>query len=266
MKKAKWITSLFAFAILSVMCVQFADYNAKQKYTEVSKGFSIPVGNYILLAKDSDVDGDGKPDKIYVYGEKKNNNAEYAERINLAVVYTKNGFVKKTNVSHIKGYVCDVNVCDFTGNKNQDVLLKTFTDETKSVMTAFVADFGYDIPKNIMADFRGVSPSFSFSEGFVVNCSFANGQKFSVNLGNRKEILIEKGFFDEYGEITASEQVYAKPFYEIDARDCDNDSKYELEGIQKIVAGKEETELFKIHSVHKFSGNKWDIIKIEVKY
>ncbi len=266
MKKTKWITSLAAFCIMSVMCVQFAGYNAKQKYIEVSNGFSIPVGNYILSASEYDVDGDGKGDKIYVFGEKKNTSSDYAERINLAVVYAKNGFVKKTNVSHIKGYVGGVEVCDFTGNKNKDVLLKTFTDEQKSVVSAFVADFGQDIPKNIMADSRGISPSFSFSDGFVINCSLANGQNFSVNLENRKEILAEKGFFDASGKVLANEKVYAKPFYEVNALDYDKDSKYELEGKQKVVAGIDETELFKICSVQKFSGKRWDITKIEVKY
>ena len=44
---------------------------------------------------------------------------------------------------------------------------KIFTDEEKSVMSATVADFGYDIPKIIMADSRGISPSLSFLDEFV---------------------------------------------------------------------------------------------------
>lgn len=255
-----------AFCVMSVACVQFADYNVKQKYIEVSKGVSIPVSNCVLLAKDADVDDDGKSDKIYVYGEKKNNDSEYAERINMAVVYAKNGFVKKTNVSHIRGYVCDAEVFDFTGNKNKDVFLKTFTDEQKSVMSAFIADFGQDIPKSIMADSRGISPSFSFSDGFVVNCDLVNGQKFSVNMKNKKELLISNGFFDEKGKLLYDAKVYAKPFFEVSARDLDEDLKCELEGVQKVVAGKEETELFKIYSVQKFLDNKWNLMKVEVKY
>lgn len=266
MKKTKWITSLFAMSVVLIMCVQFADYNAKQKYIEVSKGFSIPVGNYILMTDESDMDGDGKGDKVYVYGEKKNIGEEYAERINLAVVYAKNGFVKKTNVSYIKGYVCDVEVQDFTGNKNKDILLKIFTDEEKSVMSATVADFGYDIPKIIMADSRGISPSLSFLDEFAVNCSFLNGQSFSVNLENKKKELTAGGFFNENATLLSDVKVFAKPYYEISAIDADEDGRYELAGVQKVVAGKEETELFKIHSVQKFSGKTWNLVKIEVKY
>ena len=266
MKKTKWITSLAAFCVMSIICVQFSGYNAKQKYAEVSKGFSVPVGNFVVLVKEIDVDSDGKDDKIYVYGEKKSQDSEYAQRLNLAVVYAKNGFVKKTNVSYIKGYVCDIEVLDFTGNKNKDILLKTYTDENKSVMSAFVADFGYDIPKNIMADFRGISPSFDFEEGFVVNCNLANGQKFSVNLENKKELLTECVVFDENVKLLKSEKVYAKTFCNINSVDYDNDLHYELAGEQKVVFGNKETELFSINSVQKYSGKKWDLVKIEVKY
>ena len=251
---------------MSVMCVQFAGYHTRQQYVEVSKGFSIPVGNYIIMSCDYDVDCDGKPDQIYAYGEKKNPGSRYAERINLAVVYAKNGFVKKTNVSHIKGYVCGVEVHDFTGNKNKDILLKTFTDENESVMSVFVADFGYEIPKNIMADSRGISPVFAFADGFVVNCSLLNGQNFAVNIVNKKQILIENGIYNQEGGLISNEKVYANPFSDVKATDSDDDMQCELEGVQKVVAGKNETELFKIYSTQKFSENRWDLIKIEVKY
>lgn len=266
MKKTKWITSLFAFVVVSIMCVQMADYNAEQKYKEVSKGFSIPVGNHILLAKDADIDGDGKEDKIYVYGEKKNNKTEYAERINLAVVYAKNGFVKKTNVSHIKGFAYDVEICDFSGNKNKDVLLKTFTDQQKSIISAFVCDLGQNIPKNILSDSRGVTPDFAFADGFVVNCRLVNGQNFSVNLEDKKDILVSCGFYDESGQLKENKKVYAKPFYEVHAVDYDKDSKSELSGVQKVVAGEKETELFEIHTVQEYSPPGWNLTKIEVKY
>ena len=266
MKKFKWITSLFAFVFMSIICARFAGYNAERKYVEVSKGFSIPVSNYILLVKEADMDGDGKEDKIYVFGEKKNNETEYAEKINLAVVYAKNGFVKKTNVSHIKGYVYDVEICDFTGNKNKDVLLKTYTDEQKSIVSVFASDFGYDIPKNIMSDSRGTTPDFTFADGYVVNCRLTNGQNFSVNLENKKELLIKNGFFDESGQLKVNKKVYAKPFCDVKAIDYDNDSKSELAGVQIVVAGEKETELFKIHTVQKYSGSKWELAKIEVKY
>lgn len=266
MKKIKWVSSLTAFCVVTLLCVQFAGYNARQKYIQVSKGFSIPMGNYILLTKEADVDCDGKNDRIYVYGEKKSKDAEYAERINLVVVYAKNGFVKKTNVSHIKGYVDDVVVQDFTGNKNKDVLLKTFTDEGKSIISVFVADFGYDIPKTIMADSRGISPSFSFAEGFVVNCSLINGQNFSVNLESKKQMLVGKGVFDDNGKLVKSEKVFARPFLKVDAKKSDKDKGYELEGVQTVVFGGKETELFKIYSVQKFMGRKWELIRIEVKY
>lgn len=266
MRKTKWITSLAAFVLVSIACVQFSGYNAKQKYVEVSKGLSVPVGNCVISEWEADVDSDGKPDKIYVYGEKKNKEDDYAERINLAVVYAKNGFVKKTNVSHIKGYVGGVEVRDFTDNKNNDVLLKIYTDADKSVMSAFIADFGQEIPKNIMGDSRGINPDFSFAKGWILNCSLSNGQQFSVNLEKKKQILIEKGIFDEVGELLKNEKVYAKYFCDINALDYDGDSQYELEGVQKVVAGQDETELFKMHSVQKFSGKTWGLVKIEVKY
>lgn len=251
---------------MSLICVQFSGYNARQKYVEVSKGFSIPVGNFVIFERSYDIDSDGKPDKIFVYGEKQNNETEYAERMNLAVVYGKNGFVKKTNVSHIKGYVCDLEVQDFTGDKHKDLMLKTFADENKSVMSVFVADFGQEIPQSIMGDFRGISPSFSFGEGFVVNCSLINGQNFSVNLENKKELLTESGIFDESGKCTKEEKIYAKPFCDIKPVDFDSDMQFEIEGTQKVVFGNKETELFSINSVQKYSGKKWDLVKIEVKY
>lgn len=266
MKKSKWIVSLLAFAIVSVMCVQFAGYNAERKYTTVSKGFSIPVGNYILLMRDLDADGDGKDDKIYVYGEKNNEETEYAEKINMALVYAKNGFVKKTNVSWLKGYVSDIEVQDFTKNKNKDILLKVFSDEQKSVLTGFVVDFGYEIPKTVFRGSAGVSLSFSFADGFIVNCSLLDGKQFSVNLENKKDILKEKGIFDESGKFLGKEKVYAKPFFELSAKDDDSDGTGELKGSQKVISSVSETELFIIDTVQKYINDRWNVTKIEVRY
>ena len=266
MKKIKWVSSLTAFCVVTLLCVQFAGYNARQKYIQVSKGFSIPMGNYILLTKEADVDCDGKNDRIYVYGEKKSKDAEYAERINLVVVYAKNGFVKKTNVSWVKGYVGDVEVQDFTSNKNKDVLLKVFSDEQKSVLTGFIVDFGHDIPKSIFAGYTATYASMAFEDGFVVNCSLANGQQFAVNLANKKEILIQKGIFDETGRYLGKEKVYPKPFFELSAKDQDGDLIGELCASQKVISSVSETELFIIDSVQKYTNNKWMTSKIEVRY
>ena len=266
MKKSKWLVSFFAFSIVSIMCVQFAGKNAQQKYVQVSNGFSLPVNNYILLIKDYDIDGDGKDDQIYVYGEKKNEEAEYADKINMAVVYAKNGFVKKTNVSHLKGFVLDVEVADFTNNKNKDVLLKVFTDQNKSVLSGLVVDFGYDIPKSIFNKFSGVSPVFSFADGFLLNCSLTNGQHFSVNLSAKKDILIKKGVFDNQGRCVLAEKVYSKPFFELSAKNDDGDKTSELFGLQEVVLGSDETVLFKIFSTQKFKNNEWYVSKIEIKY
>lgn len=266
MKKTKWLFSFSAFVIVTIMSVQFATQNAEQKYIEVSKGFSLPVGNYILLMRDIDVDCDGKDDKIYVYGEKSSEEAEYAEKINIALVYAKNGFVKKTNVSWVKGYVGDVEVQDFTSNKNKDVLLKVFSDEQKSVLTGFIVDFGHDIPKSIFAGYTATYASMAFEDGFVVNCSLANGQQFAVNLANKKEILIQKGIFDETGRYLGKEKVYPKPFFELSAKDQDGDLIGELCASQKVISSVSETELFIIDSVQKYTNNKWMTSKIEVRY
>ena len=166
----------------------------------------------------------------------------------------------------IKGFVSGVEVQDFTGNKNKDILLKTYTDENKSVMSAFVADFGYDIPQNIMSDFRGISPDFSLIDGYVVNCKLINGQEFSVNLENKRQMLVENGVFDDFGKVKTDKKVYANTFCGINAVDYDGDLQYELEGVQSIVAGGNEMELFKIYSVQKFMDGKWNLVKIEVKY
>ena len=265
MKKSKWVVSFSAFVIVSILCVQFAGYKAEQKYVEVSKGFSLPVGNYILLMRDSDIDGDGKEDKIYVYGEKSNEETEYAERINIAIVYARNGFVKKTNVSWIKGYASELEVQDFTKNKNKDILLKVFSDEKRSVLTGFIVDFGHEIPKSIFGGSSGISLSCSFADGFVINCSLSNGQHFSVNLQNKKDVLVEKGIFDESGKFSGKEKAYARPICELSGADDDADGTGELKGSQKVVSSASEIELFMLEWAQKFTNNQWNITKIEVK-
>lgn len=266
MKKTKWLASLFAFVIVSVMCVQFAQENAQKKYVQVSKGFSLPVNNYILMMKEYDIDSDGKEDEIYVYGEKKNEETEYAEKINLAVVYKRNGFVKKTNVSWLKGFVSDVEVADFTKNKNKDIFLKVYTDQNKSVLSGLIVDFGHEIPKTIFNKFSGISPTFLFADGFLISCKLSDGQEFAVNLSAKKDALIKNGVFDSAGKRLVNPKVYSKPFSDLKATDTDGDGVYELSGSQSVVLSSDETELFKIYSTQKYKNNSWFVTKIEVRY
>ncbi len=263
LEKTKWITSFLAFCLVSVTCTFVATKSAEQKYIEVSNEFSLPINNYILLMKNADVDGDEKDDDIYVYGEKSNESAEYAEKINVAVVYKKNGFVKKTNISYLKGFVSEIEIADFTENKNKDILLKVFTDQDKTVLMGLVVDFGYEIPKIIFNKFSGISPNISFVDGYLVNVKLVDGQEFAVNLSAKKDTLIEKGFFDATGKCLNNTKIYTKPYFELSA---DGAGKNMLKGCQQAVTSVGEIELFKMYSSQEYVNGNWDITKIEIKY
>lgn len=249
-----------AFCILSVTCGMLATENAKEKYTVVSNDFSLPLNNYMLLMKNADVDNDGKEDEIYVYGEKKNEMAVYAEKINVAVKYKKNGFVKKTSIAYLKGFVADVVVADLTKNKYKDILLTVFADQNKSVLSGVVVDFGQSIPRVIFNKFSGISPQISFSDGFLADVKLVNGQQFAVNLNAKRDQLIASGFFDDSGKALGKTKIYAKPFFEL------KEENGKLKGSQLVVAGQYETEIFKLESSQQYTGTKWNITKIEIKY
>ena len=134
------------------------------------------------------------------------------------------------------------------------------------MLSGLVIDFGQEMPRSIFNEFSGISPAFSFVDGFLVNCSLSNGQQFAVNLRAKKDVLIKNKVFDSEGKCLLSQKIYSKPFFELSAKDLDGDGTAELIGCQSVVLSLDETELFKIYSVQKYINSEWYATKIEVKY
>lgn len=266
MKKKWWIIAVASVVVLGWIIAGSFSQKQTAEEKELTDMLSLPNNAHILQTTDADIDNNGKSEKVVLFGKKKNGDGVIAEEINVATIEPDTGFIKKTNLTSLNGFEPVMYVCDFTGDKQSDVLVTVLTGADKGLTKNVIVDFSGSIPKNIFPDENneGLKLNLKLVDNFSIDANFPGGENFAINIAKDKEQLIKDSIYSQEGKLLdTKQQLQFLPFSLVQPVDTDGNGVFELVCHQKIVLGADQRELCNVISTHAFVDQKWTVKKIE---
>lgn len=215
-----------------------------------------------IQTAEKDVTGDRKPDRIMLLGRKIDPSSPYFKRL-VILVDNKSGKTV-TLIPAIGGYNPNMQFCDFTGDKVNDVLVSAETGGsggTSDYTIASVKDgkpVKLPVPKPL--DIKG-----QLADGYKANITIVNtNQTVTIDLMDHKQTYDQAGVYKD-GKLVKPVDVMVNDYGALKPIDPDKDGTCELLGIQRISGIYNADTIAYATSVWKWDKDHWKLMKAEVK-
>ena len=243
MKKIYLCFCLMSIVLISVTSSQIINENNEIRMTGGT--LTLPENCHVLTEKSVDLNGNGKEERVYVYGEKGKEN--YTKNINIAVV-NEQGILRRTNCDGIDGNEEKVVTEDFNGDGIKDIFVSV---KNKDRALCIVGDFSHSIPKNIMLplNLKGLLMKTDFVDGFKISSLLENGQNFGINIEKQKQTLIEKGIYNSDGKFLKGKASLTLP---VDIKSVKGRDAYNIVFVQHLF-GNNDVYLCTVETVMEYN-------------
>lgn len=230
------------------------EINVGDEFTYIDYGNTMYVLNYMM----EDVNGDGKKDMIMAIGEKKSVDDVSASNMDLVIFEPNQGEFYNLKLKKFNGDMPRIESAEVTGDGINDIMLMA-TNSADGTQVIRIISFTNGDFKEILKekDNKGIVFAGEFLDGFkaYLKCSKYN-KEVNLDLSDRKENYITKGFFDESGRLLKENtKIKTSNFYTVELVQLDG--YLGIQTIQRIVGFDGEDFLDEIIAIWKYENGKW---------
>lgn len=251
------------------------EYNKKEvlEKKEVSEEIDLSEFNLeeefeIIEIKSAYISEEDYKDQLLLVGKKPHKeNSAYWEEIMVILKNENNNTIIKKKLDEFNGYEPELVLNDFTGNNKEDIFIKAASGGSGGIYFHRVITLK---EKNLQIIFGennndGINVVGYFDDNFKANLMFKNlNKRVILDISVNKEEYIEQDIYNEDGKMINIDLVrpYSYPFSDLEVIDYNQDGKYELRGIQRIVGAYGADTISEVESIWSYEEGKWDIMSV----
>lgn len=265
--KSKLFWLILALGLIAMI---FSTVNNKNTENGEFKPLEINVGDvfsyidydntmYVLNYMMEDVTGDGKKDMIIVVGEKSSIEDINASNMDIVVFEPTSEMFFNLKLKKLNGEMPRLQTSELNGDGVQDIIL-TVDNENGNIMMRIASWQNSEFKEIFKAkDNKGIVFNGEFMDGFKVylKCSQYN-KELNVDLQDRKENYVTKGFFDESGRLLKSGvKVTTSGFCSIEFVQLDG--YFGIQTVQRIIGFDSDDLLDELTVIWKYENGKWNV-------
>lgn len=255
---------------LIVIAIIFSVVGNNGKSAENFKPLEIEVGDeftyigydntmYVLNYAMVDVTGDEVKDMIIMIGEKENPSSTSAKNIDVVIYGPTEEKFYNLKLKKYEGEAQRIETYDMTGDGILDIILKV-NDANGDISIRVISMQNMEFKEIFKAkDNKGITFTGNFLDGFkayIKNSKY--GKEVNLDVQDRKENYISRGFFDEAGRLLKSDvKIFATGFKSVEIVQLDG--YFGFQTTQRIIGFDEEDLLEEITSIWKYENGKWNL-------
>ena len=230
--------------------------------------FNLEKDFEIINIKSDNITEENNKDQLLLIGKKQQEeNTEYWEEIKIILKNDNNDLLIKKNLDKFVGYDPKIVLKDFTGNNKKDIFLKAASGGSGGIYFHRVITFRENDLKIIFDknNNNGIEVVGYFADDFKANLKFKNlNKKVTLDISVNKDEYIEQDIYNKEGKMIKIDLVrpYSYPFSNLEAVDYNQDGKYELRGIQRIIGAYGADTISEVESVWRYEDKKWKILNV----
>ncbi|GAB6137952.1 hypothetical protein [Halanaerobaculum tunisiense] len=219
----------------------------------------------IIESKIVDVTGDGIKDKVALVGSKVGKNkSPFRDNLTIIVRDGKSQEYTKATYQNFVGYEPKLLVKEFSGDKVNDVMVTANSGGSGGIYYHLIATFKNAKAKVVFDEDnnRGVKVTGQFIPNFRARLKFVDFKKEVIlDISENKDDYINQKVYNQKGVLVQRKLIrpYSYPFNELEPVDYDNDGKYELKGIQRIVGTCNADTIARIESIWSYNNQQWSL-------
>ena len=230
--------------------------------------FNLKEDFEIIDLKSAYISEDNYKDQLLLVGKNPHEeNSIYWEEIMVIIKNENNDILIKKKLENFSGYEPELILKDFTGNNKKDIFLKAASGGSGGIYFHRVITFKENDLQIIFDENNnnGINVVGYFADNFKANLKFKNlNKKVVLDISANKNEYINQDIYNEDGEMIEIDLVrpYSYPFSSLKAIDYNQDGKYELIGIQRIVGAYGADTISEVESVWSYEEEKWNIFNV----
>lgn len=211
----------------------------------------------VIQTQEGDVTGDKKLDTIVLKGRKMDANSGFYEKLFIEV---KDAAANKTTEVTLQGgYTPKMRLCDFNGDKIDDVYVSASTGGSGGFTDMYI----YSFKKNKPAPLGVPAPlaiTGTFEDNYVVKFMIPEQKKtVFVDVKDHKDVYDQAGLYKN-NKVIKPTSAMVGPYSELRSIDADKDGICELIGIQRISGIANADTIAYGLSLWKYDKKKWKLM------
>jgi hypothetical protein len=215
----------------------------------------------VIQTNELDVTGDGKADKVTLFGTKQDANSPYYNSLAVAVASEGHNDIA---IPLEGGYNPRIQFCDFNGDKLPEIYVSAETGGSGGLSNYCI----YSVQNNAAVAIPIPAPlhvTAIFQKNYVVNMKIEEiGKTFLVRIKDKKSDYDQAGVYKN-GKLLKPIAVSVNPFNELKPIDINKDGVCELQGIQRITGLYNADTIGYAASLWKWQQDRWVLVSAEVR-
>jgi hypothetical protein len=264
-KQSKLIVAVLIIMLLGLLaCSQEAKTIDKQALlTQLNLGENTEV----IESKEVDVTGDGTKDNIVLVGSRlAEDESPFRDDLMIVVQESKSQEYLRATYENFAGYEPELMIKEFTGDNIADVMVTANSGGSGGIYHHLIASFKDGRAKVIFDqnNNKGIKVSGQFIPNFKAKLEFVDLNKKAVlDISANKKEYVKLKIYNQNGALVKRSLIrpYTNPFSKLEPVDYNNDGKYELKGIQRVVGANNADKISELESIWSYRKGKWNLIE-----
>jgi hypothetical protein len=211
----------------------------------------------VIQTQEGDVTGDKKLDTVVLKGQKMDPNSGFYDKLFIEVNNAADN--KKSEVTLQGGYTPKMRLCDFNGDKIDDVYVSAATGGSGGYTDTYIYSFKKNKPVSLGVP-TPLAITGSFEDNYVVKFIIPEQKKtVFVDVKDHKDIYDQAGIYLN-NKVVKPTAAMVGAFSELRPIDADKDGICELVGIQRISGVYNADTIAYGLSLWKYDKKKWKLM------
>ena len=208
-----------------------------------------------------DVNGDGRPDNVYLTGTK-TSGSPFTQNITLVIQHEMTGGFTKISLSENAGYNPTLFLGDFTGDGVDDILVSITSGGSGGIMYHYIYSFANNAVQLIF-DFNLFNKIYQYEVTYEDNyqvevISKINNEKYLIDISTREKDYLNE-IYDNNGQLKSPISGFVNPLSGLYPVDFDGNKVYELLAYQKIAGRYNADSLGYVLNTLKWKNSMFDL-------
>jgi len=256
----------YLFVNSDINNTEIVDKKKQTEDVELSE-FDLDENYEVIDIQTSNISTDTSKDKIILAGKNPQQSNIYWDEIMIILKLENTDLLIKKKLKDFSGYEPEMILKDITGNNTKDIFLKAASGGSGGIYFHRVIKLQDNELKVIFDEEnnKGINVVGYFADDFKANLMFKNlNERVILDISANKNEYIEQDIYNKDGEVLQIDLVrpHSYPFSNLEIIDYNQDGKYELRGIQRIIGAYGADTISEVESVWSYEDKNWNIFYV----